>query len=270
MADPAQLSVVVTRAVHQADELCDLISQAGAEAVRFPVTEIDAVDDSDPVLVRSLKTLDEADVAIFVSPNAATYGLSLLERWGRELPKRAIVLAVGPGTARQLHERGVSVSAVPQGKYDSEALLALPDLQDVAGRSILIIRGQAGRELLAEELARRQAVVSHLVCYRRVALDNPDPKVLSRWHDKGFDVLILTSVSAAHHLSQLLGTSAVELLKNMSVVVSSERIGEYCRSMGFAGSIVVAENAGMPALVSALEQVSRVDHTIYLGSETYL
>ncbi len=270
MADPAQLSVVVTRAVHQADELCDLISQAGAEAVRFPVTEIEAVDDSDAALVRSLETLDEADVAIFVSPNAATYGLSLLERWGRELPKRAIVLAVGPGTARQLHERGVSVSAVPQGKYDSEALLALPDLQDVAGRSILIIRGQAGRELLAEELARRQAVVSHLVCYRRVALDNPDPKVLSRWHDKGFDVLILTSVSAAHHLWQLLGTSAVELLKNMSVVVSSERIGEYCRSMGFAGSIVVAENAGMPALVSALEQVSRVDHTIYLGSETYL
>ena len=270
MADPAQLSVVVTRAVHQADELCDLISQAGAEAVRFPVSEIEAVDDSDAALVRSLETLDEADVAIFVSPNAATYGLSLLERWGRELPKRAIVLAVGPGTARQLHERGVSVSAVPQGKYDSEALLALPDLQDVAGRSILIIRGQAGRELLAEELARRQAVVSHLVCYRRVALDNPDPKVLSRWHDKGFDVLILTSVSAAHHLWQLLGTSTVELLKNMCVVVSSERIGEYCRSMGFAGSIVVAENAGMPALVSALEQGSRVDHTIYLGSETYL
>ena len=256
MADPAQLSVVVTRAVHQADELCDLISQAGAEAVRFPVTEIEAVDDSDAALVRSLETLDEADVAIFVSPNAATYGLSLLERWGRELPKRAIVLAVGPGTARQLHERGVSVSAVPQGKYDSEALLALPDLQDVAGRSILIIRGQAGRELLAEELARRQAVVSHLVCYRRVALDNPDPKVLSRWHDKGFDVLILTSVSAAHHLWQLLGTSTVELLKNMCVVVSSERIGEYCRSMGFAGSIVVAENAGMSALVSALEQIA--------------
>ena len=256
MTDPAQLSVVVTRAVHQADELCDLISQAGAEAVRFPVTEIEAVEDSDPALVRALETLDEADVAIFVSPNAATYGLSLLERWGRGLPERARVLAVGPGTARQLHERGVSVSAVPHGKYDSEALLALPDLQGVAGSSVLIIRGQAGREILAEELDRRQAVVSHLVCYRRVALDNPDPKVLSRWHDKGFDVLILTSASAADHLWQILDASAVELLKNMTFVVSSERISEHCRSLGFAGSIVVAENAGMPALVSALEQVA--------------
>ena len=51
MADPSQLSVVVTRAVHQADELCNLISQAGAEAVRFPVTEIEAVEDSDLSLI---------------------------------------------------------------------------------------------------------------------------------------------------------------------------------------------------------------------------
>ena len=253
MADPAQLSVVVTRAVHQADELCNLISQAGAEAVRFPVTEIEAVDDSDPALVHSLETLDETDIAIFVSPNAATYGLSLLERQGRELPKRARVLAVGPGTARQLHERGVSVSAVPQGKYDSEALLGLPDLQDVAGRSVLIIRGQAGREMLAEELDRRQAVVSPLFVIEKLRWIIRI-EVLSRWHDQL--CLILTSASAADHLWQLLGTSAVELLKNMRVVASSERISEHCRSMGFAGNIVVAENAGMPALVSALEQVA--------------
>ena len=87
-------------------------------------------------------------------------------------------------------------------------------------------------------------------------MDNPDPKVLSRWHDQGFDVLILTSASAAEHLWQLLGANAIELLKNMAFVVSSERIGEHCRSMGFAGSIVVAENAGMSALVSALEQIA--------------
>ena len=48
MADRAQLSVVVTRAVHQADELCRLIEKASAEAIRFPVTKIEPVDDDDP------------------------------------------------------------------------------------------------------------------------------------------------------------------------------------------------------------------------------
>ena len=127
MADRAQLSVVVTRAVHQADELCRLIEKAGAEAIRFPVTKIDPVDD-DPALAQGLDALDQIEIAIFVSPNAATYGLSLLARLDRCFPEDARVLAVGPGTARQLSDRGIRVSAVPKGKYDSETLLTLPDL----------------------------------------------------------------------------------------------------------------------------------------------
>ena len=253
MADLMPLSVVVTRAVHQADELCRLIEKAGAEAIRFPVTKIEPVDD-DPALAQGLDALDQIEIAIFVSPNAATYGLSLLARLDRCFPENARVLAVGPGTARQLSGRGIRVSAVPQGKYDSEMLLALPDLEAVAGRSVLIVRGTAGRELLAEELSHRRARVFHLPCYRRTPMDQPDPDILSRWSEKGFDTLILTSVSAADHLWSMLGTKITQLLENMTVVVSSRRISEHCRSLGFAGRVVVADNAGMPALVKALKQ----------------
>ena len=253
MADRAQLSVVVTRAVHQADELCRLIEKAGAEAIRFPVTKIDPVDD-DPVLAQGLDALDQIEIAIFVSPNAATYGLSLLARLDRCFPEDARVLAVGPGTARQLSDRGIRVSAVPKGKYDSETLLALPDLEAVAGRSVLIVRGTAGRELLAEELGRRRARVFHLPCYRRTLMDQSDPDILSRWSEKGFDILILTSVSAADHLWSMLAIKVTPLLENMTIVASSERIARHCKSLGFAGSVVVADNAGMPALVKALKR----------------
>ena len=233
MADRAQLSVVVTRAVHQADELCRLIEKAGAEAIRFPVTKIDPVDDG-PVLAQGLDALDQIEIAIFVSPNAATYGLSLLARLNRCFPEDARVLAVGPGTARQLSDRGIRVSAVPKGKYDSETLLALPDLEAVAGRSVLIVRGTAGRELLAEELGRRRARVFHLPCYRRTPMDQSDPDILSRWSEKGFDILILTSVSAADHLWSMLAIKVTPLLENMTIVASSERIARHCKSLGFA------------------------------------
>jgi len=253
MADLMPLSVVVTRAVHQADELCSLIEKAGAEAIRFPVTKIEPIDDYDPVLVQGLDALDQIEIAIFVSPNAATYGLPLLARLDRCLPKDARVLAVGPGTARQLSDRGIRVNGVPKGKYDSETLLALPDLEAVAGRSVLIVRGAAGREMLAEELSHRHARVLHLPCYRRIPVNQPDPDIVSRWRDKGFDALILTSVSAADHLWSMLGINVTPLLENMTIVASSERIARHCKSLGFAGSVVVADNAGMPALVKALE-----------------
>ena len=254
MADLAGMSVVVTRAAHQADELCELIGKAGGEAIRFPVTKIEPVDDHDSALAPGLAQLDQIDIAIFVSPNAATYGLSMLGRLGRYLPEDARVLAVGPGTARQLANGGLKVSAIPKGQYDSEALLALPDLEQVVGRSILIIRGFAGRELLADKLTQRGARVSHLPCYRRIPMDQVDSKILSRWGDSGFDALILTSASAADHLWSMLGSKITQLLENMTVVVSSRRISEHCRSLGFAGRVVVADNAGMPALVKALKQ----------------
>ena len=264
MADLAGMSVVVTRAAHQADELCELIEKAGGEAIRFPVTKIEPVDDHDAALAPGLDQLDQVDIAIFVSPNAATYGLSMLARLGRHLPENASVLAVGPGTARQLVARGVKVSAVPKGKYDSETLLALPDLEQVAGRSVLIIRGFAGRELLADALTQRGARVSHLPCYRRIPLDQVDANILGRWGDSGFDALILTSVSATDHLWSMLGTKITQLIENMTIVVSSRRIGEHCRSLGFAGSVVVADNAGMPSLVKALKQ----EHRAQSGADT--
>ncbi|HCK76081.1 MAG TPA: uroporphyrinogen-III synthase [Gammaproteobacteria bacterium] len=253
MANVTPVSVVVTRAIHQADELCRLVEKAGAEAIRFPVTKIEPVDDHDPVLAEGLDALDQIEIAIFVSPNAATYGLSLLKRLDRHLPENARVLAVGPGTARQLGDRGIRVSAMPNGKYDSETLLSLPDLEAVAGRSVLIVRGTAGRELLAEELSQRRARVLHLPCYQRSPMDQPDPEIVSRWADQGFDALILTSVSATDHLWSMLGIDVTTLLENMTIVASSERIARHCKSLGFAGSVVVADNAGMPALVKALE-----------------
>ena len=165
MADLAGMSVVVTRAAHQADELCELIEKAGGEAIRFPVTKIEPVDDHDAALAPGLDQLDQVDIAIFVSPNAATYGLSMLARLGRHLPENASVLAVGPGTARQLVARGVKVSAVPKGKYDSETLLALPDLEQVAGRSVLIIRGfcRTGIACRCTDAARRPGFTSSLL-----------------------------------------------------------------------------------------------------------
>ena len=251
MPDLDGVSVVVTRAPHQSRELCDQIVSAGGEAVCFPVTKIEPLPDNDTTVIEGLNKLNQADVAIFVSPNAVSFGFDLLQRRGLALSARTQVLAIGPGTARQLASRGVGVDGVPEGRYDSEALLALPTLQNINGLSVLIIRGLAGRETLAQTLAQRSAIVSHLPCYRRTRPDRVDVKVLARWCDTGFDVVLLTSASAADHLWSILASDAGNGLGGVALVVSSERISTHCRSLGFTGTIEVADNAGMPALVEA-------------------
>jgi uroporphyrinogen-III synthase len=77
------------------------------------------------------------------------------------------VFAVGPGTARALQAHGLDSIITPDGQ-DSEALLALPQLADVAGKRVVIVRGVGGRALLADTLRARGAQVDFMECYRRM------------------------------------------------------------------------------------------------------
>jgi len=144
-------TVLVTRPARQAAALVQAIRAAGGTAFEFPALDVAAVPLDE--LSVPLARLAEADIAIFISPNAAQFGMDAI-RTGGTLPDAIGVFAVGPGTARALQAQGVGGIITPDG-HDSEALLALPQLQDVAGKRVVIVRGVGGRVLLAETLRKR-------------------------------------------------------------------------------------------------------------------
>ena len=122
-------TVLVTRPVRQAAALVQAIRAAGGEAFAFPALDVEALPLD--TLNEPLARLAEADIAIFISPNAAQFGKAAI-RAGGTLPEAVEVFAVGPGTARALQAQGVGGVITPGGQ-DSEALLALSQLNAVAG-----------------------------------------------------------------------------------------------------------------------------------------
>ena len=254
------MSVVVTRAAHQAEELCQLIETAGGRPVQVPVTRIEPAAEASAKLALLRPNLQSINVAIFISPNAATYGLNLLGRADMHLPSRCTVIAVGPGTARVLINGGLKVNAVPQERFDSEGLLELPELQKMASKRVLLFRGLAGRDQIARVLEERGASIVHLPCYERLPTSDIDAAILDAWANDGYDALILTSTSAVDHLQQLLGDKMEALTGSMRCVVSSERIAKHCRANGFDGPLLVAQNASMPALVQALSHQQKLEN----------
>ncbi|HWR75657.1 MAG TPA: uroporphyrinogen-III synthase, partial [Thiobacillus sp.] len=154
-------TVLVTRPAHQAVALTQAIRAAGGTAFEFPALDIEAVPLE--ALAMPLVRLAEADMAIFTSPNAAQFGMAAI-RAGGALSGAIQVLAIGPGTARALQAQGVSGIVTPDGQ-DSEALLALPQLAEVAGKRVVIVRGVGGRALLADALCARGAQVDFMECY---------------------------------------------------------------------------------------------------------
>src|SRR3990167_5142020 len=149
------VGVVVTRPAHQAERLAELIERAGGRAIRFPTLEIFDAQDMTP-LSGAIDRLEQFDLAIFISPNAVNRVMNQV-RAKRVWPSDLRCAAVGKGSAKALERFGCDAVIVPQGRFDSEALLALPELQDMAGKRVVIFRGEGGRELLGDELVRRGA-----------------------------------------------------------------------------------------------------------------
>lgn len=209
--------IVVTRPRELAQGLAALIRQAGGEPLLFPAIEIRDPEDAGPARAL-LGRLHEFDLAVFVSPSAVRKALELAAP-GRAWPR---VAAVGTGTRQELEQRGFRNVLAPAGQADSEALLALPELAQVTGTRVLILRGAGGRELLGETLAARGARVDHAQCYRRV---RPETRPL----EGRIDALCVGSGEALTNLAALLGR---ERLEHAPVFVSHPRVAAQAADLG--------------------------------------
>jgi len=227
----AGTGVLVTRAAHQAEGLCRLITELGGRPLRFPTIEISAPEQTEK-LYNVLTHIETYDMAIFISVNAVAWGLKLLAR-GR-LPAGVRTAAVGLSTARALAEAGQAVAVVPKQGFDSEALLAAPEMSAsaVAGKKILIFRGQGGRALLGKTLAERGALVEYAEVYRRRCPEHAGDLSQAAWI-RDLDVTTATSNTILDNLLLLFGDTQRECLLATPLIVISERMCDHARALGW-------------------------------------
>ena len=241
--------IVVTRPERQAKGLAALIRAAGGETILYPVIEIRDIDD--PRQLHDLiDRLDEFDLAVFISPNAAHQGLAAITT-RRVLPAGLAIAAVGPGTARGLAALGIANVIAPGGRGDSEALLALPQLGEPRGMRVVIFRGDGGRELLADELTARGALVVYATCYRRVRPDLDPAPLIAAWGRGGLHAVTATSSEGLRNLCEMVGTAGRALLAQTPLFVTHPRIARTARELGLS-NVTVTSEAGDEGIVAAL------------------
>jgi uroporphyrinogen-III synthase len=238
-------TVVVTRPVAQARALCGAIEAAGGSALRFPVLEIVPATDA-AVFAPVAARLDEFDFAFFVSPNAVDCGLAGLQA-ARPWPKGLKVATVGRGSAQALRAQGFAEVIAPESGFDSEAALALPEFapEVVRGRSVLIVRGDGGRELFGETLTSRGAHVEYLSCYHRQC-PVLDPGPLLTLAARGeIHAVSLTSSEGVDNFARLVGVEGLASLAATPVFVPHPRIAGRCRAHGLDRISIIANGDEM-------------------------
>ncbi|MDF2529354.1 MAG: hemD [Gammaproteobacteria bacterium] len=237
----AGLNILVTRPEPQATELAHFLEQQGAKTWVWPCLEISPSLNPEKIKM-AVESLKLNDIVIFVSPNAVNYAFSELNQTQKAKLQQACVVAVGKGTARLLQAQACLSVHFPQ-KANSEGVLALPVLQELAGKRIIIFRGQSGRELIAKTLQDRGAAVEYVEAYRRQCPQSPAPNFLNT---QPFDVVIVTSMESLQNL-----LSKVEypqkLLGNSALTVMNEKMLHLATQIGVRRilSIESAENSAI-------------------------
>lgn len=243
--------ILVTRPAAQAATLAGMIAGEGGEPVLFPLLEIGPADDSAP-LDAAIAHLDDYAVAVFISPNAVDSCLPHLLR-RRVWPASLAAAVIGPGTAAQLACYGIAAAIAPSARFDSEGVLELPALQaeHVAGKRILILRGNGGRDLLADTLRQRGAEVDCVTCYHR-SPPADGQALVSRLRNNMLDALTISSSEGLRNLLALLDTETIECLRRLPLFVPHRRIAELAAELGLADVVLTGPaDAGILASLCA-------------------
>lgn len=244
--------MVNTRPTHQAESLGHLIRQAGGTLVEFPVIEISPPLNSDS-LHSQIGRIHEADLAIFISANAVDAVMTLLgsvKAW----PENLRIASVGRATASKLEAYGLVASIIAPEPFNSEALLSLPVLEDLSSKKVIIIRGEGGRELLAETLLARGAEVEYLECYRR-HIPSSDPAALYQcWDENRKLVIVVTSNEGLRNLTVMVDSEHQQNLLTSTLVVISERAVSLASELGFKQKPVLSDTVSNEAIIDAIQQ----------------
>jgi uroporphyrinogen-III synthase len=238
----AGLGILVTRPVRQAGAFAQKIAALGGTPVVFPAIAI--LPPADPAaLARAHAMLDDYDFAVFVSANAVEYGAPDPRQW----PAGLVAFAPGLGTAEALAAIGIGGVRVPATTFDSEGLLALPDLVAVAGRKVAIFRGDGGREHLGETLRARGAHVDYVACYQRARPSGGAAGLAEAFRDGRVDAVTITSGEGLDNLWALAADAMRAGWRAVPTFVPHPRIAEHARELGLVARETAGGDAGLLA-----------------------
>jgi uroporphyrinogen-III synthase len=252
--------VIVTRPAAQAAEWLPRLQARGVDAVALPLIDIAAPAESG-ALAAAWVGLARQQLVVFVSPNAVTQFFAArppAAAWPDGVPAGA----PGPGTTQALRAHGLAAGqivepAADSPQFDSEALWRQLSRRSWRGARVLIVRGDGGRDWLADTLRAAGAEVAHVAAYRRSApvLDGATAKLLQSALDTPQRHLWWFSSSEAidHLLALAPATAGAASWRRSRAIASHPRIAARARRAGFGE--VVETRPALDDVVACIQSI---------------
>lgn len=242
-------TIIVTRPLTQARNICTLLERYQATVVHFPVISITPANNISAAK-KVLSDYSNFNLIIFISANAVHYAISLAKELGLSF-KNDQIAVIGPATKTALETYGYHVGIIPQNGYTSEALLNHPSLQKIDEQKILIVRGCGGREHLRQVLESRGANIDYAEVYQRQLPKQRNTIDLSKLSKKN-SVILIYSKESLQNLWALCNPEERAWIKCVSIIAGGQRIADSIDSAVSTKNSIIAENPTDKAMLEAV------------------
>ncbi|WP_044873178.1 uroporphyrinogen-III synthase [Pseudomonas sp. LFM046] len=245
--------LLLTRPSEECEALAASLAEQQVFSSSLPLLAIEPLEET-PEQRSTIFDLDRYCAVVVVSKPAARLGIELLDRYWPQPPAEQHWFSVGAATGAILEDYGLPTSWPASGD-DSEALLSLSAFSDalaVHDPKVLIMRGEGGREFLADRLRGQGVAVDYLELYRRCLPDYPAGTLAQRVAAERLNGLVVSSGQGLENLQRLAGDAWADLAR-LTLFVPSPRVAEQAVEAG-AHNVVDCRGASAAALLAALRQ----------------
>ena len=236
------MAVLVTRPDERGQQLVEMLAKAGIVAIHLPLFTIEAGAELNE-LPNKFAKLKADDYVFIVSKSAVDFADKALKDTGFAWRDDLHYFTVGQGTA--VH--------YPTSQENSEGVLQLPAMQNLQGKTVLILRGNGGRELLSEQVQQRGANVEIVECYRREPLVYNNAEQTSLCKRAGIQTIVATSGEILTQLLDFVPRNEHNWLKSCQLITVSERISHLAQALGWQ-NVIVSPRADNQTLLQTLLQ----------------
>ncbi len=220
----AKPRLLITRFEPHAQRLSNLLNEQGIFSIAQPLLKVR------PLLSCTNPFIKHYDYIIAISANAVEYTELAVIKNSWPITQ---YLAVGEATRSLLEQKSGQEVIIPETSFNSEGLLALPLLKQLNNCAILILRADAGREFLKEQLIARGASVDYHEAYQRVAIKLSPSMGVHKWQQQAINGVIISSIELLKQLVNLTGKEDNNWLKSLTLFSASERILQCAHNLGF-------------------------------------
>ena len=249
------MRLIVTRPAAQAHPWVQALRDLGLQAQALPLIDIAPAPDLAAVQAAWAR-LGNLALVMFVSANAVNQFFAarpVQAHW----PQGLAAASTGPGTSAALRAQGLTQIVEPApdaGQHDSEALWARLALRDWNGAQVLVVRGEDGRDWLADRFSSSGAQVGFVAAYSRLP---------PRWSAQEQELLAQALAAPHRHLWLFSSSQAIAHLQGLApladwstsaAVASHPRMVQAARDAGFGQVDLIAP--GPQAVAAHLQQRS--------------